>query len=567
MNVALFPCFPISGKRSPVICAREMRVSILLIFVIFEIVIFAKAHKLLVFCFTNSKSHMISNGRTVDALSQAGHNVTLLSFEFAHRTDEFHTTNHGRIIRMGSIDQDILQAMATKRADILDSFFRPRSLWDNYNMYKFFTDPFTKSFERALIKDKALIESLRAENFDAIFVEHLYPFGTALGQALGIRTHFLTNTMPLVEYLTDVFGIPLPTGYVPVVANVDFSDQMTILQRAENIFQTWIISKLFHDYFDATTAIFRKHWDPNFGDVLEYMRSSTPLIFVAVSEFMDFPRPIMHNVVYIGGLGVKSISSSKISALPEPFATEMEKGAQGVVFVSFGSNVYSADLPDVVRRNLIDGLAAIHEYHVILKLEKDDSEGIAYAKTKRNIFVTHWAPQAQLLQHSRLKLFFTHGGYNSILEVAQSGKPVLLMPFLYDQTRNAMMVQRNGWGHMFEKTSLMKGSKQLEKDLRMVLEDPKFEQGAKRIQNLLATKPFSADEIFVRNVQFVLDNNGTLPELKSASARLSFIHQFNLDIIILFGSAVLIALICLVTFAALLLRRVRNFVNMKNKVE
>ncbi|KAI1696279.1 UDP-glucoronosyl and UDP-glucosyl transferase domain-containing protein [Ditylenchus destructor] len=130
---------------------------------------------------------------------------------------------------------------------------------------------------------------------------------------------------------------------------------------------------------------------------------------------MDFPRPIMHNVVYIGGLGVKKTSSNKVSALPEPFATEMEKGAQGVVFVSFGSNVYSADLPDVVRRNLIDGLAAIHEYHVILKLEKDDSEGIAYAKTKRNIFVTHWAPQAQLLQHSRLKLFFTHGGYNSIL--------------------------------------------------------------------------------------------------------------------------------------------------------
>ncbi|KAI1696280.1 UDP-glucoronosyl and UDP-glucosyl transferase domain-containing protein [Ditylenchus destructor] len=128
------------------------------------------------------------------------------------------------------------------------------------------------NFKRALIKDKALIESLRAENFDAIFVEHLYPFGTALGQALGIRTHFLTNTMPLVEYLTDVFGIPLPTEYVPVVANVDFSDQMTILERAENIFQTWIISKLFHDYFDATTAIFRRHWDPNFGDLLEYMR-------------------------------------------------------------------------------------------------------------------------------------------------------------------------------------------------------------------------------------------------------------------------------------------------------
>ncbi|KAI1708545.1 UDP-glucoronosyl and UDP-glucosyl transferase domain-containing protein [Ditylenchus destructor] len=264
---------------------------------------------------------------------------------------------------------------------------------------------------------------------------------------------------------------------------------------------------------------------------------------------MDFPRPIMSNVVYVGGLGIKNTSSDPKSSIPDPFPTEMTKGDKGVVFVSFGSNVNSADLPDVVRRNLIDGLAAIHEYHVILKLEKEDTDGIAYAKTKRNIFVTPWAPQAQLLQHPRLKLFFTHGGYNSLLEVAQSGKPVLLIPFLYDQTRNAMLVQRNGWGHVFDKISLTKGWKQLENDLRMVLEDPRFAQGAERIQNLLATKPFSADEIFLRNVQFVLDNNGTLPELQSASARLSFIQQFNLDIIILFGLLVLIVLFCISAFA------------------
>ncbi|KAI1710228.1 UDP-glucoronosyl and UDP-glucosyl transferase domain-containing protein [Ditylenchus destructor] len=394
---------------------------------------------------------------------------------------------------------------------------------------------------KAIIKDKALIESLRAENFDAIFVEHLFPFGTALGQALGIRTHFLVNTCPLVEYVTNVFGIPLPTGYVPAVLDVDFSDQMTFWERAENSFQSWMSSRLFYEYFDATRDIFRRHWDPNFGDLIEYMRSTTPLVFVAVSEFMDFPRPIMPNVVYIGGLGIKSTSSSAKSSIPEPFSTEMTKGANGVVFVSFGSNVNSADLPDVVRRNLIDGLAAVHDYHVILKLEKEDTEGIAYAKTKRNIFVTSWAPQAQLLQHPRLKLFFTHGGYNSLLEVAQNGKPVLLIPFLYDQTRNAMLVQRNGWGHVFEKVSLTKGWKQLEKDLRMVLEDPRFAQGAERIQKLLASKPFSADEIFLRNVQFVLDNNGPLPELQSASARLSFIQQFNLDLILLVDGVCLLA--------------------------
>ncbi|KAI1712880.1 UDP-glucoronosyl and UDP-glucosyl transferase domain-containing protein [Ditylenchus destructor] len=525
------------------------------------------AHKLLIFSFTSSKSHMLSNGRIADALAQAGHNVTLLSLEFLIPTDEFPTTKYAKVIRMGSVDQDLLSVSASKKGEALEAVFKPRSLWGNYNAYKAYMSAISSTYDKTLTKEKALIESLRAENFDAIFVEHLYPFGTALAQALGIRTHFLINTCPLVERIADIFGIPLPMGYVPVVLDLDFSDHMTFWQRAENSFQYWITSRLYRDLVDKTTDSFRKHWDPNFMDVIEYMRSSTPLIFVAVSELMDFPRPIMHNVVYVGGLGMKNASHTSTADLSEPFATEMTKGVKGVVFVSFGSNVNTAYLPDTIRRNLIDGLAAISDsYHVILKLEKEDTAGISYAKSKPNIFVTSWAPQAQILQHPRLKIFFTHGGYNSLLEVAQSGKPVLLMPFMYDQTRNAMMVQRNGWGHMFDRTSLMNGWTQLEKDLRMVLEDPKFEKGAKRIQNLLATKPFSADEIFLRNVQFVLENNGTLPELQAAAFQLSFIQQFNLDIILL-GILVLIFLFCAIVSITLICWKSCRLRNAKKKAE
>lgn len=52
---------------------RTCVVSIFIVLTIFGTI--ATAHKLLVFSFTNSKSHMISNGRIADALAQAGHNV------------------------------------------------------------------------------------------------------------------------------------------------------------------------------------------------------------------------------------------------------------------------------------------------------------------------------------------------------------------------------------------------------------------------------------------------------------------------------------------------------------
>ncbi|KAI1701241.1 UDP-glucoronosyl and UDP-glucosyl transferase domain-containing protein [Ditylenchus destructor] len=499
----------------------------------------AAAHKLLIFSFTSSKSHMLSNGRIADALAQAGHNVTLLSLEFLISTDELPTTKYARVIRMGSVDQGLLSIGASKKAETLETVFKPRSLWGNYNAYKAYMSAISSTYDSKNIGERKGTNRI--------------PSGRKF------RRHF--RGAPVSVW--NCFG----TSSWNPDSFLDFSDHMTFWQRAENSFQHWITSRLYKDLVDKTTQAFRKHWDSNFIDVMEYMRSSTPLIFVAVSELMDFPRPIMHNVIYIGGLGMKNARHTSTADLSEPFATEMTKGVKGVVFVSFGSNVNTAYLPDTIRRNLIDGLAAISDsYHVILKLEKEDTEGISYARSKPNIFVTSWAPQAQLLQHPRLKIFFTHGGYNSLLEVAQSGKPVLLMPFMYDQTRNAMMVQRNGWGHMFDRTSLMNGWTQLEKDLRMVLEDPKFEKGAKRIQNLLATKPFSADEIFLRNVQFVLENNGTLPELQATAFQLSFIRQFNLDIILI-GILTLMLLFCVIVSVILICWKSCRLRNVKKKAE
>lgn len=40
---------------------------------------------------------------------------------------------------------------------------------------------------------------------------------------------------------------------------------------------------------------------PNFPDLRDIVRKS-PYIFVNVDEFVDFPRPIFMNVIYIGGL-------------------------------------------------------------------------------------------------------------------------------------------------------------------------------------------------------------------------------------------------------------------------
>uniref|UniRef100_A0A914Q6C2 glucuronosyltransferase n=1 Tax=Panagrolaimus davidi TaxID=227884 RepID=A0A914Q6C2_9BILA len=324
--------------------------------------------------------------------------------------------------------------------------------------------------EEPFAEGKETIEKLKAEKFDAIFVEQLFPQGNALGHLLGIDVHFMISSCPMQEHITTLFGIPNPTGWVPSIGKLEISDKMSFFERAQNELEHIILDASYKRFYDVTTEIFQSLYGPSFPDVKDIIREKTPLMFVAVDEFIDFPRPILHNIIYIGGLGMKISANETLS---EPFESEMKKGNKGVVFFSLGSNVDSTNLPEIVKKNLIDAFATFSDYHFIIKLEASDDYGIKYAKSKQNIFVTHWVPQSLLLQHPRLKLFFTHGGYNSLMEVANSGKPTLLMPMMLDQTRNGHIAERNGWGKVLNKMELLKGNEKLVEILGDMLSNEK----------------------------------------------------------------------------------------------
>ena len=54
------------------------------------------------------------------------------------------------------------------------------------------------------------------------------------------------------------------------------------------------------------------------------------------------------------------------------------------------------------------------------------------------------------------------------------------------------------------------------------------------MKKLLKSKPFSPKELFLKNIQFVMENDGVLPELQPVSTNLPFVKQFNLDIYFFF---------------------------------
>uniref|UniRef100_A0A914QHH7 UDP-glucuronosyltransferase n=1 Tax=Panagrolaimus davidi TaxID=227884 RepID=A0A914QHH7_9BILA len=322
-----------------------------------------------------------------------------------------------------------------------------------------FSKDLIETFDVALTEGKEKIEQLIAEKFDAIFYESLFPHGGLFGHLLGIDVHFLITSSTISEYAARIFGIPSPSGWVPATGILSVSDKMTFYERAQNLLEMEITAFAGNQRCEFANEIFQKHFGPNFTRIQEIMKEKTAMVFTSVNEFIEFPRPILHKIIYIGGLGMKDRSFNE--SLQPPFDEKMKKGKNGVIFFSLGSNVDTSHLPKAVKKNLIDAFSSFTDYHFIIKLEADDEYGRNYAKTKSNIFVTEWAPQNLILQHSNLKLFFTHGGYNSLLETAYSGKPILLMPMMNDQIRNGQAVQRNGWGKVLNKMDLFEGNDKL----------------------------------------------------------------------------------------------------------
>ena len=152
-----------------------------------------------------------------------------------------------------------------------------------------------------------------------------------------------------------------------------------------------------------------------------------------------------------------------------------------------------------------------------------------------------------------------HGGFNSVLETAIRGVPVVVIPLFADQFKNAKTVEYRGFGVIVEKLNLNKQT--LKTAMNRILGNDQYKKAALRLSHLIKNKPFKPHEIFVKWTNFVVEN-GVLPELTPEGARLSFIEYFCIDVILVFLSIPLI----LIYITGYIIRRI-YFATVKVKRE
>lgn len=525
------------------------------------------AYKVLMFCQTLTRSHIILNARVAEVLASAGHNVTILEMEYFEPLDEFQGSEaHGvqkikisneyvqRLYKMDKVHVQKFLAQASLKRPTLWSIYG--GTLDELEFHRFMNDV----CEKFIDNHPELLARLKAEEFDVYIGGQINFCGSALSHVLGIPVHLLLTTCPIQEHVASLLGLSNPSSFVPSIYGVPFNDRMSRWERFVNWAEAQFYAQTFLYGIDHLTAMFQRKFGAQFPDVRQIVANS-PLVFVNVDELVDFPRPLFPNIVYIGGIdevdndeaavtadGKKNNRSAQMrdSLEQEPWRSVMSMGECGVVFFSLGSALNTTLLPAPFMHNVFHTFAQLPEWHFVVKIDEADAMSrMQLGANITNVYMTAWAPQRAILANPRTKLFISHGGYNSLMESAHAGCPILTLGFFADQRRNALLPERNGWGLSVMNTLLLEeGSDEFRARIERMLREPSFGRAAKRLKKLLATKPFSAREQLTRYIRLLEENGGQLPELMAESRQMSTIAYYNLDLCLIVAATLLLTLFC-----------------------
>uniref|UniRef100_A0A914UVQ1 UDP-glucuronosyltransferase n=1 Tax=Plectus sambesii TaxID=2011161 RepID=A0A914UVQ1_9BILA len=108
-------------------------------------------------------------------------------------------------------------------------------------------------------------------------------------------------------------------------------------------------------------------------------------------------------------------------------------------------------MPADMKKGILETFARFPAYTFLWKYEEEDMEMV---KGYKNVKLVKWAPQVDLLGHPKLKAFITHAGYNSMMEAAVAGKPMITVPLFADQFRNSQASKRQGISLEVDKTKI-----------------------------------------------------------------------------------------------------------------
>ncbi|CAP25991.1 LOW QUALITY PROTEIN: Protein CBR-UGT-19 [Caenorhabditis briggsae] len=526
------------------------------------------SYKILFYSNLFGHSHVKMLAAAADTLTDAGHNVTVLIpvFDTTLNTSLKTTKN---VIFVDANDQ--VEEFVKARTSMLSNMWKqdaanPITLLQRVGkMAEIFSSQCKK-----VLTDTELIEKMKAENYDLAVTEpfdscayrklgfgfsvssllfepkrfflfsittcirlfretillicffnlsHILHF-PAFFEAINIRAHVAVLSSSRLDHVSDVIGQPAAPSYNPGLLSAN-GDKMTMLQRFVNVIQ-YMCGSYFFSYVGDVEAAMAKEINPTWRTWRETVPEAS-FILTNQIPLLDFPAPTFDKIVPVGGLSV--ITDKKAMKLPEKWDKILSLRKNNV-FISFGSNARSLDMPLEYKNSLLQVIRNMPDTSFIWKYEDLTDK---FTEGVENVYLGDWLPQNELLADPRLNVFITHGGLGSVTELSMMGTPAVMIPLFADQSRNAQMLKRHGGAAVLTKTDLA-NTKLVQDTIQDVLANPKYRENAERLAEMLNNQPTNPKETLVKYVEFAA-RFGKLPSLDNYGRHQSFVQYFFLDII------------------------------------
>uniref|UniRef100_A0A9J8CPU7 UDP-glucuronosyltransferase n=1 Tax=Cyprinus carpio carpio TaxID=630221 RepID=A0A9J8CPU7_CYPCA len=319
-----------------------------------------------------------------------------------------------------------------------------------------------------LLFNKDLMKKLQDYNFDAVLTDPFEPIGAIAGEYLSIPAIYMQINLPCgVDTLAS--QCPVPASYAPQPFT-HFTDHMNLWQRSVNLVRALLKPMACRRLFTLADEIASRvlHRKTSTVEIL----SHAALWFMRFDFAFEFPRPLMPNMVMIGGM-----------------ATKKPKSLSQVLWR------YTGPVPENAPKNV--------------KLMK-------------------WLPQNDLLGHPKVKAFITHGGSHGIYEGIFNGVPMVMLPLFGDQGDNVQRLVSRGVAETLSIYDLT--SEKLLVALRKVINDKSYKEKMTELSAIHRDRPIEPLDLAVFWTEFVMRHKGAA-HLRPAAHELNWIQYHSLDVI------------------------------------
>ncbi|XP_039753658.1 UDP-glycosyltransferase UGT5-like isoform X1 [Pararge aegeria] len=493
--------------------------------------------------FTSTSHNMLLSPIGLE-LARRGHNVTVIT---SHR-EKHPPPNYNQVM---VDDIKIWEVMSGGRpnvftmTDITAEEFHHNVLWDAGLA---FTEVVLNSTEVRdfLSKDNAF-ELVISEQF---FQEALYMLAYKYNAPLALVTTFgncmrhniaVANPLQLATVLPEFLDVKEPGSFWGRLRSFYFTTYEYIYWRFVFLRKQEQLVERYMPYL------------PKERPSLYKLQQNCSLMLTNSHFTFDSPIALLPNIVEVGGL---HLTRSNLT-LPKNLQTLMDDSTHGIVYMNFGSNVRSAELPVEKKKAFLNVFRKLKQT-VIWKWEEDILED-----KPKNLVTQKWLPQKEILAHPNVKVFISHGGLIGTQEAIFNGVPLIGVPIYADQYNNLLLAKQAGFGEILQYHDI--NEETLEKALNDVINDEKYLKAATEVSRRFKDRPMAPLDTAMYWLEYVIRNNGA-EFMKNPASNMSWIVYNMVDVYAFVLIILLTILLISVTLFSAIIRNIVAF-NQNNDIK